>query len=108
MHAWVAIGRRTWPWRRLQFTIQISWALPPAAAGMFTDPSFQQPARVDKRGRKVNSQLQHNPLHASGSPRVRWWDEGGFTVPVQVKAGKVQNDIKAFYRLQDQVCSLAR
>lgn len=28
-------------------------ALPLVHAGMFTDPSFQQPTRVDKRGRKV-------------------------------------------------------
>ena len=29
-------------------------------------------------------------------------------MPVQVQAGKGQNDIKAFYRLKDEVTSVAR
>ena len=47
-------------------TLRLAW---PSSPGMFTDPSFQQPSRVDKRGRKVGHCVPDRRL-ASGLPRA--------------------------------------
>ena len=68
-------------------------------AAAFDSPDFQTHTTVDKRGRRVSSASLHC-LHRPARPRSA--SEVVSALP-QVKSSKGKDDMRKYYRIQDEV-----